>query len=179
MSKVKLRIVGGQSYEKLELQQELVDVVKEGSFYYLYVPIHLSYDVGTNDFLTFDLEMSFTNSYGYTQIENINDIGCEFKITQTDVIPDVFFKITGSFLDGFKDNVSAKAVSNFTTLKVPQNIGSVRRGAFSLIDGNPDSFKSITKIVLHQNIYILENGVFANFHNIEIIDMSSCTSIPN
>lgn len=178
LSKVRLSIVGGQSYEKLEIQQQLVDVVKEGSFYYLYAPVHLSYDIGMNSFLTFDLEMTFTNSYGYTQIENINDIGCEFKITQNEIIPDVFFKNTGSTLEGFKDNVSAEAVSNFTTLKIPNYINSVRRGAFSLIDGNPDSFKSITKIVLHQNIYLLENGVFANFHNIEIIDMSDCSTIP-
>lgn len=181
LSSVKVDLVGGQSYDLLELTKNEIKVEKEGGLYYLTVPLHLSYSVVENNFITFDIEFSFTNSFGFTQITTINDLGCEFKFTPTDVIPDIFldFGQSGSrhSLYGIKKNVPVSSINHFSVLSI-KDVDVIEEGAFSLIDGNPDTFKSITKIKLAGDIVGIGKNVFFNFYNLEELDLSEDNNIP-
>ncbi len=178
-SSVQMRLVGGQSYECLKLTQTIGHVVKEGKFYYLYVPIDLSYSIVEDDFLTFNIEFSFTNSFGFTQITNINDIGCEFKFTPTDIVPVDFFKLSGSSIVGWKETVTVATIQHFSTIMIPSSIARINDGAFNLIDNNPDTYKTITTLYIAQNVDYVANKAFFNFFNLEVLDLSGCYGMPS
>lgn len=180
---VQMRLVGGQSYELLKLTHSSAQVVKEGKFYYLYVPIDLSYSVVEDDFLTFNIEFSFRNSFGFTQITNINDIGCEFKFTPTDTVPVDFFKVEGDSILGWEDTVTVAALQHFSTIVIPSEINESRifdiaDGAFDLIDNDPDTYKTITTLWISNFVDYIGREEFFHFYNLEVLDLSAYASIP-
>lgn len=183
LSSVDMRIVGGQTFDKLTLSQTTAKVVKEGYYYYLYVPVQLSYNVYENDFFTFNIEFSFRNSFGFSQVVNVNDLGCEFNIENRGEVPAELFKFEDWKLVGWQDTVSAKLIQHYSTMRIPNRGGGtvvVKQGAFELLDGDADTYNSITKLVIPKGIdFINYDKAFFHFKNLELLDLSEYDAIPN
>ena len=171
-----------------------------GRYYYIGFIVHLNQNVTTTDNYDFDLNISFTNSFGETQTNDINDFVVSFICNRDTVVPEEYFQFEKdpnhegqAILTGLTDETPKEEYGQYLTIKIPEtaeipdghggteiaDVTSIGDSAFGKIvtvdDHDYEWFSNIHKVIFNSHINYVAEDAFKGCINLYIVDVSAYT----
>lgn len=162
--------------DAFKLTANTIKVEDRKGYYYATIGIDLDIIVHETTINTFDLVLSFVNSFNKHQTTTIDKLTTTFFLEQQDDFPVEYLDIQNGVLCGF-ENISQDVINEYTELKIPNSVTEIKENAFGETENNI-AYSNIHKIVVPSSVTVLGDRAFAGCHNLFEVDLSSYDDVP-
>lgn len=143
------------------------------------VIVNIDESVQDTSFINFDLQFTFTNTFGKTQITVLKGLSIAFVSNLEVEMPSDYFKIEKSqgnkyTLVGLNDWVDPNKANLFSVIRIPDIVNVIGDRAFS----DSMAFKHIRKIIFNDKLLMIGYKAFSGCTNVSELDLTVYLSSP-